>query len=84
MRTPARTPLRQRSIAAVDPLLPTRAIVAETNYSYNTVLTYIRSGALPAVRHGKAGWYRVRRSALDKFINDHTVVPREKGANDAA
>jgi len=55
-------------------LLKVSSVAIEIDCHPNTVWSWIRSGALPAVRLGSR-LVRVRKSDLDAFIESHLASP---------
>ncbi len=56
----------------MDNLLTTDQVAKRLNLHQNTVIRYIHSGRLPAVKVGKA--YRIKESVVDALLGEHELA----------
>lgn len=63
----------------MDELLTVAEVAELLRVSTMTVYRLIRSGELPAVRVGRN--YRVRRGALDTYLEEQVVEPQQQSAD---
>lgn len=62
---------------SIDELLDVETVAAELGVHVDTVRKWIREKQLRAVKLGRRGGYRVRRSALEEFLRKRETIQDE-------